>query len=514
METVRTIAYDDKTVGRKVLVFPPDLPFADHLTEILRLLPTGEEKDNLLKIAVVDSVFKQASLLGEYLATSGAPHTELMRIAALAASGESAGLKLLQAALLTVPPAEELVMELVDFRNVTRVMAHIAAKEKAGKTLRESEDWFRKKALLLSTSHPLPEGGSAASGDPWLGWGERVRRAIADPDHQWDQAILEHAKTEIEALDLRIRLRLATIDFVSKERTTVFLIARGDEARWRIETLEGAYQRFGEPTIVVAHKLGGRWAETMAALRSTAAGNALADLFDTQLRKVHSHPQIRLGTALMRALLMHPLLLRAQRKPDYLSCLALYADAAAGGSLEILLHKPAAVNVLKTLLDLPGFDLQQRTLAIDLRKVPSACFIDLDGMPREVDWTNIRADAAVSWRSLVITYMDNDNFIVELLNNPRVIAQPGIMPLIAQKSRSTRVLNILATNRALHTGFANKEVPVNLLMNPAKIPLSALRKFIHVRFMDKATLSRMAGKGSQIREEVRREVERYLGSLK
>jgi ribosomal protein S12 len=51
-------------------------------------------------------------------------------------------------------------------------------------------------------------------------------------------------------------------------------------------------------------------------------------------------------------------------------------------------------------------------------------------------------------------------------------------------------------------------------MNPAKVPLSAVRKFIHVRFMDKATLARLAPKGSSIREDVRREVQQYLSSLK
>ena len=51
-------------------------------------------------------------------------------------------------------------------------------------------------------------------------------------------------------------------------------------------------------------------------------------------------------------------------------------------------------------------------------------------------------------------------------------------------------------------------------MNPAKVPLMALRKFVHVRFIDKASLARLAGKGSTIREEVRREVQHYLSSLK
>jgi hypothetical protein len=109
--------------------------------------------------------------------------------------------------------------------------------------------------------------------------------------------------------------------------------------------------------------------------------------------------------------------------------------------------------------------------------------------------------------------MDNDNFIIELMNNPRVLAQPGIMSLIAQRSRSMSVLTIIANRRDLYSGFANKEVPINLLQNPARVPLSSLRKFIHVRFIDKTALARFAGKGNQMRDEVRREIQKYLASL-
>jgi len=514
MESVRTLIYDDKTHGRRVITFPPPLPFAEHSNELLCSLPSGEAKDNLLKIAGADNVFKRAGMLAEYLGTSVEPHKDILRIAALAVSGETAGLKLVYAALLAVPPAEHLVMELAEFRNVRRVMAHIAAREKAGRPLRESEDWFRKKVLLLSISHPLPGASNAPPDAPWLGWSEEVRRGVSDPDRRWDKAVLERAKAELEARDLRIRLLLTSIDFMSKGRSTIYLITAGEETRWRIQVLDGAYQRFGEATLVIRHRLGAAWGPIVEALQETNAGRAVAALFDVQATRAHSYPTLKTGTSVVRALLMHPLLLRVQRRPDFLSCLSIYAGAAGNGVLEILLHKLAALNILKMLLDLPGFDLHQRILTIDLSKVPPAPFVDIEDMPRDVDWANVHKESTVSWRTLVLTYMDNDNFIVELVSNPRVAAQPGIIPLIAQKSRSTRVLNIIANTRSLYSGFSNKEVPVNLLMNPAKVPLSALRKFVHVRFMDKASLARLASKGSTIREEVRREVQHYLSSLK
>jgi hypothetical protein len=291
-------------------------------------------------------------------------------------------------------------------------------------------------------------------------------------------------------------------------------MTRSEETRWRIQALEEAYQRFGEATLVLGQRLGGAWGPMIEALEKTEAGRAVSKLFEIQKVKAHSYPSVKTGTSVIRALLMHPLLQRVQHKPDFLSCISVYMNAAGNGILEILLRKLTAEHMLKMLLDLPGFDLQQRILTIDLSKVPPAPFVDIEDMPRNVDWAKVNQESIVSWRTLVLTYMDNDNFIVELINNPRVAAQPGIIPLVAQKSRSTRVLNIVANTRSLYSGFSNKEVPINLLMNPAKVPLSAVRKFIHVRFMDKATLARLATKGSSIREDVRREVQQYLSSLK
>lgn len=513
MESVKTIAYDDKAYGRKVLSFPPDLPFLDHIYELLPSTPTGETRTSLLKIGAVENVFQQVEALGEYFATSSEPHREILRMAALAAEGEGAGLKLLYAALLALPPAESMVTELVEFKNVKRVMTRIARKERAGTALRESEDWFKKKVMLLSISHALPGGACAAAAEPWLDWSDGVRRAIADPDRRWDKAIMERAKVELEALELRVRGALATINFMTKPRSTVHLISKAEETKWRVQALEGAYQRYGETTLLLRQKLGERWESAVAELRKTPAGSALADLFEKQQSRAHPYPHMKIGTAIIRSLLMHPLLLRTQRAPDYLSCLAVFVDHAGQGVLEILLQRLTAVNVLKMFLDIPGFELSNKVLSVDVRAVPAAQFVDIDQLPRDVDWANISQAQTVSYRTLVMTYIDNDQFIMELLNNPRVLAQPGIIALVSMRCRSMRVLTVIANRRDLFSGFANKEVPLNLLLNPCKVPVSSIRKFIHVRFIDKTTLIRLAGKGSQIRDEVRREIQHYLGSL-
>ena len=122
-------------------------------------------------------------------------------------------------------------------------------------------------------------------------------------------------------------------------------------------------------------------------------------------------------------------------------------------------------------------------------------------------------DIEASYKSLVLVYMDNDNFLADLLDNPKAIGKAGVVPLIAQRCRSLRILTLIANRRDLYTGFTNKQVPINLLMNPSRVPLSALRKFVHVRYVDKMTLQRLTNRGSSVREEIRREISRYISSV-
>jgi len=332
MENVRTLIYDDKTFGRKVISFPPELPFADLRDELAAFLPTGEPRDALLGIASSGTVYEMANALAGYMATSSEPHVELLRIAALGAGSDPAGLNLLAAALLAVPPAEELVTDLVEFRSVRRLMERVVCAEKAGRPLKESEEWFKKKVLLLSTSFPLPNDASASEDAPWMSWSDGVKRAVADPDRRWDRAIKERAKVELEAIDLRVKMRLATMDTARKERASIFLYALGQETAWKMLALEGAYERWGEASLVLRDKLQGRWDDCLAALRGSEAGSRIADMFAAQAVKVHPLPQLKLGAATLRALLMHPLLTKSRRKPDHLSCLAIFVEAAGKGS--------------------------------------------------------------------------------------------------------------------------------------------------------------------------------------
>jgi hypothetical protein len=168
---------------------------------------------------------------------------------------------------------------------------------------------------------------------------------------------------------------------------------------------------------------------------------------------------------------------------------------------------------VKMLLELAGFTLDGRILSVDLRRIQAAHFIDEKDLPREIDWAEIGKDGGMSYKSLALIYIDNDSFLVQLLDNAKATGKPGVVSVIAQRCRSPRVLGIIANRRDLYTGYANKEVPLHLLRNPGKVPLTALRKFVHVRYIDKMTLTRLANRGSGIREEVRREIHHYLANF-
>jgi len=56
-------------------------------------------------------------------------------------------------------------------------------------------------------------------------------------------------------------------------------------------------------------------------------------------------------------------------------------------------------------------------------------------------------------------------------------------------------------------------VPRVLLWHPAGVPVSALRKFVHVRYIDRLELASMASRGSRARPEIRQMAAQYLASI-
>lgn len=133
-----------------------------------------------------------------------------------------------------------------------------------------------------------------------------------------------------------------------------------------------------------------------------------------------------------------------------------------------------------------------------------------DGVP-ELTYPAVRRSTDL--RALVLTNIGNEQVMSGLLQIPRVAALPGLLEMVVTRSRSVKVLLEIANRRELHTGAANRNVPKALLWHPTSIPLSALRKFVHVRYVERGELASLSSRGSRARPEIRQMVASYLASL-
>jgi hypothetical protein len=116
-------------------------------------------------------------------------------------------------------------------------------------------------------------------------------------------------------------------------------------------------------------------------------------------------------------------------------------------------------------------------------------------------------------RQLVLDNLQNEHMLCGFLGSPRVVSSPGLVEIVVRRTRSIKILLDIANRRELHTGHANGNVPEALLTHPSNIPVSALRKFVHVRYVDRSALTNMANRGTRVRPEVRNMALAYLKSL-
>jgi hypothetical protein len=125
----------------------------------------------------------------------------------------------------------------------------------------------------------------------------------------------------------------------------------------------------------------------------------------------------------------------------------------------------------------------------------------------------VEPDERQSVKDLVLDSINNVSILAGLLKNSKVVSTPGMVELIIMRSRAMVILETICQQRHLHSGYANKGVPVALLRSPMRIPIKTLRKFINVRFVNKLELKRISLDSSSVRREVADEVVAYLKSL-
>lgn len=116
-------------------------------------------------------------------------------------------------------------------------------------------------------------------------------------------------------------------------------------------------------------------------------------------------------------------------------------------------------------------------------------------------------------RKLVLDNIMSTSVLLEYLRDPKVTSIPGLVAEVVNRTRNPQVIEVVVGNRPLHTGFANKAVPLACLRSPVNVPVKTLRKFIHVKYVSKVDLKRLANDRTGVRREIGVEVARYLDSL-
>ncbi|NNF05949.1 MAG: hypothetical protein HKN21_04250 [Candidatus Eisenbacteria bacterium] len=152
-------------------------------------------------------------------------------------------------------------------------------------------------------------------------------------------------------------------------------------------------------------------------------------------------------------------------------------------------------------------------IEVSFRNEKAHQFVESDGTPRFPEEPEVAEQQEISLDQMLRSQIHNDAFLLGVLENPKVLANGKVINYLAVHCRSLRVLERIATTPSLFSGAANKDVPRLLLRNPSKLSVNMLRRFMHVRFVSKTDLIKMAQPRSDVRSEVRQEINSYLRSL-
>jgi hypothetical protein len=202
-------------------------------------------------------------------------------------------------------------------------------------------------------------------------------------------------------------------------------------------------------------------------------------------------------------------------RPDVLSILHEVVRHGRGGTgIRLVMEEEIADRIWPTVQSWGVLRRSPSSMEVRYREDRALDFIRPDGTPNLPDRPEERKPPDLTLKELVRLQLGNEPFILGVLDNPKATAIPGLVPMIVNSTRSLRILDRIMRDRALYTGPANKEVPRLLLTCPARIPVNSLKRFIHVRFVSKMDLARLSRQGGDIRSEVKREIDKYLATLR
>ncbi len=200
------------------------------------------------------------------------------------------------------------------------------------------------------------------------------------------------------------------------------------------------------------------------------------------------------------------------KSPDLLLLASLVLEQGRGCWLQVDIPGDRIAAALREGLDAPpGVVLKKSAMLV-------ACTGAREALPplptgMEADDEKQKDEGQSALKHLVITSMQCTSILLEFLRDPKVKSIPGLVAEVANRTRNPQVLTVIANDRTLHSGFANRTVPLVLLRSPVNVPVRTIRRFAHVKYVSKVDLKRMGKDKAGLRKEVHHEVLKYLATL-
>lgn len=194
-------------------------------------------------------------------------------------------------------------------------------------------------------------------------------------------------------------------------------------------------------------------------------------------------------------------------KPDPITWLQVALRAYDQGRVSF--EAGDAAEILRPALGRLGFKIDNGKIVGTLREKNLSGLVGRDFLSKP--YGRVADEGELDFKAVLAQNITRDSVLEALLNNPKVNQKPGLVGFVALMARSPGVLSMIAKNRTLHTGFANKDVPYCLLQNPSNVPLNLVRPFINTRWVSLMDLKQIS-RSRLGRPEVRREIDAYLYS--
>lgn len=135
----------------------------------------------------------------------------------------------------------------------------------------------------------------------------------------------------------------------------------------------------------------------------------------------------------------------------------------------------------------------------------------LDEHTLSVDLSGGTRPKPPDWKGLVLSNITRETLILSILDNPKCQRVSGLVETVVVNCKSSQVLCHIAMKRELHSGHQNKAVPAALLRAKVKVPMTLLRRFIHLRYVSRAELKDLSTRAP--RADVAKEVGDYVATL-